>query len=132
MIFFEAKAALDRFKEDRFEMSAGLSAVAAGSGTSKDAEYADGVAVFTQAKKGLIWPKRSVGGQKFKFRATRRSFRSPTGRRRCEVDPGRVRIGARRAATSGTCQDERPGAPFFRLVEPEGGAEVRHANSKPR
>ena len=22
---------------------------------------------------------------------------------------------------------ERPGAPFFRLVEPEGGAEVRHA-----
>ena len=66
VIFFETKAALDRFKENRFEMSAGLSAVAAGSGTSKDAKYADGVAVFTQAKKGLM-AEASVGGQKFKF-----------------------------------------------------------------
>ena len=66
MIFFEAKAALDRFKENRFEMSAGLSAVAAGSGTSKDAKYTDSVAVFTQAKKVLM-AEASVGGQKFKF-----------------------------------------------------------------
>lgn len=66
VIFFETKAALDRFKENRFEMSAGLSAVAAGSGTSKDAKYTDGVAVFTQAKKGLM-AEASVGGQKFKF-----------------------------------------------------------------
>jgi lipid-binding SYLF domain-containing protein len=66
VIFFETKAALDRFKENRFEMSAGLNAVAASSGKSKDAKYADGVAVFTLAKKGLM-AEASVGGQKFKF-----------------------------------------------------------------
>ncbi len=66
VIFFENKAALDRFKENRFEMTAGLSAVAAGEGKSKDAKYTDGVAVFTLAKKGLM-AEASVGGQKFKF-----------------------------------------------------------------
>ena len=66
VIFFETKAALDRFKENKFELSAGLSAVAAAEGKSKDAKYADGVAVFTHAKKGLM-AEASVGGQKFKF-----------------------------------------------------------------
>lgn len=66
VIFFETKATLDRFKENRFEMTAGLSAVAAASGTSKDAKYTNGVAVFTMAKKGLM-AEASVGGQKFKF-----------------------------------------------------------------
>jgi lipid-binding SYLF domain-containing protein len=66
VIFFETKAALDRFKENRFEMSAGLSAVAASEGKSKDAKYTDGVAVFTHAKKGLM-AEASIGGQKFKF-----------------------------------------------------------------
>jgi lipid-binding SYLF domain-containing protein len=65
-IFFETKAALDRFKENKIEMSAGLSAVAASEGKTKDAKYADGVAVFTHAKKGLM-AEASVGGQKFKF-----------------------------------------------------------------
>jgi lipid-binding SYLF domain-containing protein len=68
VIFFENKAALDRFKEDRFEMTAGLSAVAAGEGKSKDAKYAEGVAVFTLAKKGLM-AEASIGGQKFKYTA---------------------------------------------------------------
>jgi len=66
VIFFENKAALDRFKEDRFEMTAGLSAVAAAEGASKDAKYTQGVAVFTVAKKGLM-AEASVGGQKFKY-----------------------------------------------------------------
>jgi lipid-binding SYLF domain-containing protein len=66
VIFFETKEALARFKENRFEMSAGLSAVAAGEGASKDAKYSEGVAVFTLAKKGLM-AEASVGGQKFKF-----------------------------------------------------------------
>ena len=66
VIFFETKAALDRFKETKFEMTAGLSAVAAAEGKSKDAKYANGVAVFTHAKKGLM-AEASVGGQKFKF-----------------------------------------------------------------
>lgn len=66
VIFFETKAALDRFKEGKFEFAAGLSAVAAAEGKSKDAKYANGVAVFTHAKKGLM-AEASVGGQKFKF-----------------------------------------------------------------
>lgn len=66
VIFFETKDALDRFKQDRFEMTAGLSAVAAAEGASRDAKYAQGVAVFTVAKKGLM-AEASVGGQKFKF-----------------------------------------------------------------
>jgi lipid-binding SYLF domain-containing protein len=66
VIFFESKDALDRFKENRFEMTAGLSAVAAAEGASKDAKYSQGVAVFTEAKKGLM-AEASVGGQKFKF-----------------------------------------------------------------
>jgi len=66
VIFFETKATLDRFKENRFEMSAGLSAVAAGEGKSMDAKYTEGVALFTLAKKGLM-AEASVGGQKFKF-----------------------------------------------------------------
>ena len=66
VIFFETKAALDRFKENKYEMTAGLSAVAAAEGKSKDARYTNGVAVFTHAKKGLM-AEASVGGQKFKF-----------------------------------------------------------------
>jgi len=66
VIFFENKAALDRFKDGKFEFAAGLSAVAAAEGKSKDAKYANGVAVFTHAKKGLM-AEASVGGQKFKF-----------------------------------------------------------------
>ena len=66
VIFFETKASLDRFKENRFEWAAGMSAIAAASGTSKDAKYTDGVAVFTLPKKGLM-AEASVGGQKFKF-----------------------------------------------------------------
>ena len=66
VIFFETKDALDRFKQEKFEMTAGLSAVAAAEGASKDAKYTQGVAVFTLAKKGLM-AEASVGGQKFKF-----------------------------------------------------------------
>jgi lipid-binding SYLF domain-containing protein len=66
VIFFETKAALDHFKDNKFEWSAGLSAVAAGEGKAKDAKYANGVAIFTHAKKGLM-AEASVGGQKFKF-----------------------------------------------------------------
>ena len=66
VIFFQTKDALERFKQDRFEMTAGLSAVAAAEGASRDAKYAEGVAIFTLAKKGLM-AEASVGGQKFKF-----------------------------------------------------------------
>lgn len=66
VIFFENKAALDRFKADNFEFSAQASAVAATEGASANAKYRDGVMVFTQAKGGLMY-EATVGGQKFDF-----------------------------------------------------------------
>ncbi len=66
VIFFESKADLDRFKENRIELSAQVSAVAAASGASANAKYVEGVMVFTMQKGGLMY-EASVGGQKFKF-----------------------------------------------------------------
>jgi len=67
VIFFETKADLDRFKENKFEFSAQASAVAATAGASANAKYVDGVMIFTQIKGGLMY-EASVGGQKFRFR----------------------------------------------------------------
>ncbi len=66
VIFFETKSALDRFKEDKFEFAAQVSAVAANSGVSADAKYKEGVMVFSQEKGGLMY-EAAVGGQKFDF-----------------------------------------------------------------
>ncbi len=66
VIFFEDKEAFDRFKENKVEMSAQVSAVAAASGASANAKYVEGVAVFTRTKGGLMY-EASVGGQQFKF-----------------------------------------------------------------
>ena len=68
VIFFETKADLDRFKENRLELSAQASAVAATAGASANVKYKDGVMIFTQAKGGLMY-EASIGGQKFKFRS---------------------------------------------------------------
>lgn len=68
VVFFENEAAFNRFKENKVEMSAQVSAVAAASGASSNAKYVDGVAVFTRTKGGLMY-EASVGGQQFKFRA---------------------------------------------------------------
>ena len=67
IIFFENKEALDRFKENKVEFTGQISAVAAKSGASKNAKYADGVAVFTQDLSGLM-AEAAVGGQKFTFK----------------------------------------------------------------
>ena len=66
VIFFENKAALDRFKSDNFEFSAQASAVAATAGASANAKYRDGVMVFTQTKGGLMY-EATIGGQKFDY-----------------------------------------------------------------
>ncbi len=68
VVFFENEEAFTRFKTGQIEMSAQVSAVAATAGVSADAEYVDGVMVFTIAKGGLMY-EASVGGQQFKFRA---------------------------------------------------------------
>jgi lipid-binding SYLF domain-containing protein len=67
VVFFQTKDAFDRFKEGKIEMAAQVSAVAAASGASLNAEYVEGVAVFTRTKKGLMY-EASVGGQQFRFR----------------------------------------------------------------
>jgi lipid-binding SYLF domain-containing protein len=66
VIFFENEAALERFKQDKFEFAAQASAVAATKGASANVKYRDGVMVFTQEKKGLMY-EASIGGQKFSY-----------------------------------------------------------------
>jgi lipid-binding SYLF domain-containing protein len=67
VIFFENPAALERFKQSKFEMSAQLSAVAAAEGACRNAKYVEGVMVFTKVRTGLM-AEASVGGQKLSFR----------------------------------------------------------------
>lgn len=66
IIFFQNKAALDDFKAGKYELGAQVSAVAITLGASADADYKNGVAVFTMTKGGLMY-EASVGGQKFTF-----------------------------------------------------------------
>ncbi len=67
IIFFQNKAAMDDFKNGNFELGAQASAVAVTAGASVDADYNNGVAVFTLAKGGLMY-EASVGGQKFSYK----------------------------------------------------------------
>ena len=67
IIFFENKDALDRFKANKLQFSGQVSAVALKSGASKNAKYADGVAVFTEDLSGLM-AEATVGGQKFTYK----------------------------------------------------------------
>ena len=74
-MFFENEAALDKFKQGNYELGAQASAVAVTAGASADADFIDGVAIFTYAKGGLMY-EATVGGQKFKVqdgRVTRQS-----------------------------------------------------------
>lgn len=66
-IFFEDSGALEHFKKGNYELGAQASAVAVTAGASIDAGYESGVAIFTQAKGGLMY-EAAVGGQKFKVK----------------------------------------------------------------
>lgn len=66
VIFFESKADLDRFKENKIEFSAQASAVAATEGASANVKYREGVMIFTQQKGGLMY-EASIGGQRFNY-----------------------------------------------------------------
>lgn len=68
IVFFKDKETLEDFKSGNFKLGAQASAVAATSGVSTDADYNEGVAVFTLSKKGLMY-EASLGGQKFHFKA---------------------------------------------------------------
>ena len=67
VIFFETKADLDRFKENRLELSAQASAVAVTAGAAANVKYNNGVMIFSQIKGGLMY-EATIGGQKFNFR----------------------------------------------------------------
>jgi lipid-binding SYLF domain-containing protein len=64
-IFFEDDGTLTNFKRGNYELGAQASAVAITAGASADAKFNGGMAIFTQAKGGLMY-EASVGGQKFK------------------------------------------------------------------
>lgn len=66
IIFFKDRQALKEFTAGKFELDAQVSAVAATAGVSADADYSNGVAIFTLAKGGLMY-EAAVGGQKFNF-----------------------------------------------------------------
>ncbi len=66
VVFFETPAALARFKKSEYAMAAQVGAVVAASGASANARYAQGVAVFTLPRSGLM-AEASVGGQRFAF-----------------------------------------------------------------
>jgi lipid-binding SYLF domain-containing protein len=65
-IFFKDDVAIGHFRRGNFEFGAQASAVAITAGTSADASYDGGVAVFTHAAGGLM-VEGSVGGQKFTY-----------------------------------------------------------------
>lgn len=67
VIFFENEEVLNRFKDNKIELSATASAVLATEGAAAAAKYQNGVMIFTHVKGGLMY-EASVGGQKFSFR----------------------------------------------------------------
>lgn len=66
LIFFEDPQAVNSFKSGDYAFSAQASAVALKSGASANANYNNGVAVFTVSEAGLMF-EASIGGQKFSF-----------------------------------------------------------------
>lgn len=66
IIFFQSQATLHDFQRGNFEFSAQVSAVAATAGASANADFEEGIAVFTLAKSGLMY-EASIGGQKFSY-----------------------------------------------------------------
>ncbi len=71
VLFFENKAALDRFKEGTYELDASASAVILDKGFSRGIDFTNGVAVVTMPKAGAM-AGVSVGGQRFTFQPVNR------------------------------------------------------------
>ncbi len=66
IVFFETKRALNEFKNNNFELSAQISAVAIDEGVAKNKKFDDNIAVFILPQKGLM-ADISIGGQRFVF-----------------------------------------------------------------
>lgn len=67
VIFFENRDAADRLMKNKIEFSGQASAVAVKAGASANANYRNGVVVFSQEKGGLML-EASLGGQKFTYK----------------------------------------------------------------
>ena len=66
LLVFQNKAVLDNFKANTFGFNGQASAVALTAGASAQAGFDNGVAVFTQSLKGLMY-KAAIAGQKFSY-----------------------------------------------------------------
>jgi lipid-binding SYLF domain-containing protein len=66
VILFKNKAALDRFKANRFEGTAAATAIGGKKGAAAASKYKDGVAIMVLPKKGVM-AEAAGGGQKFAF-----------------------------------------------------------------
>jgi lipid-binding SYLF domain-containing protein len=73
IVFFQTPAAIADFKSGLLKVAAQASAVAVKAGASADAQYARGVAVFTQTQGGLM-AEASIGGQRFDYRRFARTL----------------------------------------------------------
>jgi lipid-binding SYLF domain-containing protein len=71
IVFFETNKALNDFKTGQYSMSAQAKANAAASGVAANADYQNGVAVFTQSKGGLM-AAAAIGSQKFGYEGFKR------------------------------------------------------------
>jgi lipid-binding SYLF domain-containing protein len=68
IIVFENQQALNTFREGNFRFDAQATAVALKSGAGANAQFANGVAVFTMDETGLMY-EASIGGQKFSYQS---------------------------------------------------------------
>ena len=59
---------MEAFKQGNFRFDAQATAVALKSGAGANAQFTNGVAVFTMDEAGLMY-EASVGGQKFSYQA---------------------------------------------------------------
>jgi len=66
IIFFKDKASLGDLKRGNMEFAAQASAVAVTADASSNADFDNGVAVFTLAGQGLMY-EASIGGQQFSY-----------------------------------------------------------------
>ncbi len=66
IMFFEDEHSFVSFSRGNFELGAQASAVAIKAGVSADANYENGIVIFTVAKGGLMY-EASVGGQTFDY-----------------------------------------------------------------
>ena len=64
IIFFETEEALNKFKDDKFELSAEVSATIIDEGVAKKAKFKDNVLVMIMPRKGLM-VDASIGAQQF-------------------------------------------------------------------